>query len=283
MDHRRSRGARSSLYNSRYDHLVPETYRTLDRSEAALGPPIRTHERLPRVGPAAFVVTALFAALLWWKALSAEQLVGAAWVMTALAVGAGAVLAFDITRRQLSRAVSVHEHGIVIHRVQGSRALTWADIDALELVREKRMRNDPPVFMPLPGMIVFSADGMTEYHWMCRVRVEGRVVLELNERFAESGALVETLRARTIEKQVPRVLEDIRGGGRFAFGPVAVTEEHLEVRGKSIPWREISALSIQGPLLRVFDRSDAEVATASVEKIPNVHVVMALHERLVEA
>jgi len=153
-----------------------------------------------------------------------------------------------------------------------------ADIGALEFVREQRLKNNPPVFMPLPGMIVYSGDGMMEFHWMCRVRVEGRVVLELNERFAESSALVETLRARTIEKQVPQ----IRGDGRVVFGLVAVTEEHLEVRGKPIPWRDIAALSIQGPLLRVFDRSDTEVAKATVEKNPNVHLVMALHERLVE-
>jgi len=268
---------------SSYDHAVPETYRTLDRSDAALGPAIRTHERLPRVGPAAFVLTAVFAALLWWKALSAERLVGAAWVMTAIAIVCGIVLVFDITRRQLSSAVSVHERGIVIHRVQGSRVLTWAEIGALEFVREQRMQNKPQMFLPLPGMIIFSGDIVaTEFHWMCRVRVEGRVVLELNERFAESSALVETLRARTIEQQIPRVLEDVRGGGRVAFGLVAVTEEHLEVRGTLIPWRDIAALSIQGPLLHVIDRSDTEVAKASVEKIPNVHVVMALHERLVE-
>lgn len=266
---------------ARLDRAVPETYRTVDRSEAALGPPIRTHERLPRVGPGPFVLTTLFAALLWWKALSAERLAGAAWVMTALAAACGVALSFDLTRRQLSSAVSVHERGIVLHRVQGSRVVTWAEIGALEFVRERRLRNQPAVFMPLPGMIVFSGDIVpTEFHWMCRVRVDGRVALELNERFAESSALVETLRARTIEQQLPRLLEDIRGGGRVACGLVAFTEEHLDVRGTVIPWRDIASLTIDGPLLRVIDHAGAEIAKANVEKIPNVHLVMALHERL---
>jgi hypothetical protein len=203
--------------------------------------------------------------------------------MTALAIGCGVVLALDVARRQLSSAVSVHERGIVIHRAQGARVLTWAELGSLEFVREHRMRASSPVFVPLPGMIIYSGDVSTEYHWMCRVRADGRVVVELNERFAESSALVETLRARTIEHQVPRVLEDIREGGRVAFGPVAVSEEHLEVRGQLIPWRDVAALSIDGPYLRVIDASDAEVARASVETIPNVHIVMALHERLTSA
>jgi hypothetical protein len=106
------------------------------------------------------------------------------------------------------------------------------------------------------------------------------VALELSDRFAESSALVETLRRETIERTVPRVLEELREGGRSAFGLVAVTEKHLEVRGATIPWSDIGELTIGGPLLRVLDREGNELAKASVEKIPNVHIVMALGDAL---
>lgn len=257
---------------------MAETYRTLDRSEASLGKQLSTHVRLPRVGPVPVLLCAVAAGMLWLKAASHPRLALAAWIMTALAAAAGIGFAFDVARRRLWSSVSVFEHGLLLHRATGSRVLAWDDITSLELRREKRMRAEPASFVPLPGLVVVSAE--TEWHWICRVRAEGRVVVELSEQFAGSTALLETLRRETEARAVPRILEEIRDGGRVSIGPIAITEAHLEVRDTPVPWSEIGQVFVHGASLLVHDHEDVERARALVEHVPNVHVVIAVAEQL---
>ena len=257
---------------------MAETYRSVDRTEAALGKPVRTHARLPRVGPVPMVLTGAFAAFLWWKALEKERIAGAAWVMTALAAVFAVGFLFDLARRKLSVAVTVHERGMVLESATGSRLLMWDELGALEMVRERRLRQAQTVFVPIPGLIVYSDP--TEWQWVCRLRVDGRVALELSDRYADSTALIDTIRRETVERRVPNILEELRGGGRVGFGLVAVTEKHLDVRGTIIPWTELGNLTFRGPLLCAFDHNGDELAKATVEKIPDVHIVLALADRL---
>ncbi len=255
---------------------MPDTYRALDRTEASLGRQVSTHSRLPRVGPLPALLCTLAAALLWWKASSHPRLGLAAWLMTALAVAAGVGLAFDVARRRLWSAVSVFEHGLLLHRATGARVLAWSEIDSLQLRREKRLR--PGALGVLPGLVVLSAE--TEWQWVCRVRAGGRVVFELGEQLAESSALLETLKRETASLAVPRIYEEIRDGGRVVLGPLAITEAHLEVGSVLVPWVEIAEVFVAGASLRVRDHDDVERARALVEDIPNVHVVLALAEEL---
>lgn len=256
---------------------MPDTYRALDRTEASLGRQVSTHSRLPRVGPLPVLLCALASALLWWKASSHPRLALAAWLMTALAVAAGVGFAIDLARRRLWSAVSVFEHGLLLHRATGARALPWAEIESIELRRERRLRPGTNNLL-LPGLIVLSAE--TEWQWVYRVRAEGRVIVELSDQFAESSALLDTLRRETASVAVPRLFEELRGGGRISIGPLALTEAHLEVRGAILPWAEIADVSIDGASLRVRDYDDVERASVPVEQVPNAHVVVAVAEEL---
>lgn len=259
---------------------MAETYRTLDRTEASLGKQLSTHARLPRVGPVPVLLCGLAAAWLWWKVSSHPRLELAAWLMASLAAIAAIGFAFDVARRRLWSAVSLFERGLLLHRATGSRVLAWDDIESLELRREKRLRPGATHFVPLPGLGIVTREGQTEWHWVCRVRAEGRVVVELSEQFAGSTALLETLRSETEARAVPRILEEIRNGGRVAMGTLAITETHLEVRGVIIPWSEITHVFVHGASLLVSDHEDVERARVLVENVPNVHVVIAVAERL---
>lgn len=257
---------------------MPETYRTLDRTEAALGKPVRTHQHLPRVGPMPVLLCSTAALLLWWKTLDAPRLGLAAAIMTGLAAIAGVGFAFDQARRRLWSAVTVHERGLVLQRPTGARVLGWEDLGSLEFRRQKRLRPESSGFIPLPGLVVLTT--ATEWHWVCRVRVDRHVALELSDRFDGSNELVALLREKTLALHRPRILEEIRDHGRVAIGPVAITETHFEVRGTLIPWSEIADVSIEGASLRVTDHDDVERARVLVENVPDVHVVMALADDL---
>ncbi len=256
---------------------MAETYRSIARVPADLGAPIRTHARRPRFGPAPFVLTSVGAALTWIATFSLSgNFVGAAWVTTALAVGSAAGWGSDVARRRRASAVTVCEHGLLLHRAGGDAVLAWDDVTSLQFVREKRLREQPLIFLPLPGLVVSSDP--TEWHWVCRVRVGRDVVFEVSDGFESGERLVDALRSAIAKREVARVLDTILAGGRHVIGPFAFTEAHVEVRGHAIPWDAVAEVEIrEASLVLVGERGDV-LAGARVEDVPNAHAIGAILE-----
>lgn len=250
---------------------MAETYRALDKSVAALGKPIRVHPRKQRMGGAPFVFAFGAAVLAWIATGSRPALIGAAAVLSLLAIAFGIGWLVDRTNMRRASAATIHEHGLRLHRLGGSDVVPWSEITSLQFEREKRMREEPEVLY-LPGVLI--AGSKSEWYWVCRVRVGHEVVFEASDAYDGGLALVSALQDAVADREVPRALDRIREGGAVSFGPVSLRAEALVVRDVSVPWSELAGARVEGSRLVFFDGDDERRADVAVKDVPNPHVVI---------
>jgi hypothetical protein len=249
-------------------------YRSLDLSEASLGPVLRSHARKPRVGPAPFVLCSIAAALLWLGTFSHPVLIGGALVMSAIAMVSLVLYLGDRIRLRKNAIVAVHEKGLAL-RGERSTALPWEQVSAVELRRVTRVGRNPTTFSPIPGVVVFGQ--LTEQRWILCVRAGAEIVAEISDDYEDSTALATAIRSAIAEREVPRLLESAQG----RFGPFAISEQQLEISGGGIPWGELSSVHIAGPHVVVLDDREKRRAHVPIDEVPNAHVLVTVANEMI--
>lgn len=249
-------------------------YRSLDRSEAALGPVVRSHARKPRVGPAPLVLCSIAATLLWLGTLSHPVLIGGAITLSGGALVSLVMYLADVVRLRKNAAVLVHQKGLALHG-ERSIVIPWSEVSAVELRRATRTRRNPTLFSPIPGLVVFGQ--LTEEHWTLRVRAGAEIVAEISDDYEGSTELADAIRAAIAEREVPRMLES--GQGRF--GPFVVSEERLQIAGVEIAWSELASVDIADAHVVVFDQSGKRRARVPLEEVPNPHVLLTVSGEMI--
>lgn len=222
-----------------------ETYRNAPRTLASLGRPLSVHRCAPTMGFAPFVLSTTIAVLAWLGFRSHPRMLGAAVLMTVVALGAFVLLVLDRLRLFRLSGVVVHEEGLALERRRGATLVGWDEVTTLELV--EGARNEPIV-----------------WGWGSAVRRNGRLLFETTEPFEQPR----TLAVAIIRRDVPRVLAAFARGERVRLGSllldaVGCTVEHEPVRERAsecIPWARIHRTELEASWLVVFDVEGKVVA-----------------------
>lgn len=252
-------------------------YRSIDRSVASLGAPVRTHERKPIMGPGPLVLALLASGLTWYGAMDHEKLELSAWLMTSLAIVAAVVYAYDLYRTRIASGIVVHENGLLLAGIS-PRVLPWDDVTGVTFERKSRTKHRSMAFIPLPGVAAVHYSSETEYYWLCRIVVGKRVVAEVSDQYTESADLVQTLRSVISQREVPRALEALESGRSVELGPVTMSPARIEVAGDALPWSEVGSVQTDGAHLAVFDQTGEPRLRVRMERVQNPHVVMEVAE-----
>jgi hypothetical protein len=94
---------------------------------------------------------------------------------------------------------------------------------------------------------------------------------------SDVGRLLATVIDQVMARQLPRALAAVKAGQTVTFGPFAVSTQALTYDGKTVPWSEITKMTIVGPRQRrlVFECQGAMFGwTCLLGSVPNDFVML---------
>ncbi|MFF7637402.1 DUF6585 family protein [Kitasatospora sp. NPDC008050] len=196
-----------------------------------------------------------------------------------MTVTAGGLFAVSLVRYKLQQRANkghelrIHEGGVAVVGTGGAtvRAYRWQDMSVLQDVTEQH-RNGVPVrttyTYTLQGPDVESS------------RVRGGVVGTLRSPEVWGTEIQQQVTAA----QLPLALAAVRAGRTVEFGPFVVSAERLTAGAKSVAWSEVRAVRTEKGYLSVKRQGRwLNLTATAVSRIPNVFVLRALADRLVES
>lgn len=101
--------------------------------------------------------------------------------------------------------------------------------------------------------------------------------LRFTETIGKVGSMGETMQRQITQALTPRALEALRTGANLPFGKLSVNPMGISNGSETLPWGEISGVSIQNGVI-VIGRQGKRLrwSSASVAKTPNVYVLLSL-------
>jgi hypothetical protein len=94
---------------------------------------------------------------------------------------------------------------------------------------------------------------------------------------SDVGRLLATVIDQVMARQLPRALATVKAGQTVTFGPFAVSAHALTYSDKTVPWSEITKMTIVGPRQRrlVFECQGAMFSwTCLLGSVPNDFVML---------
>ncbi len=228
---------------------------TADSTASLLGPPVRTF-----YGAAARNVVwaaAPFVLLLGYGVWLAHQGLLEHWFNSTFSVFAVATLfALSIVLIVYTSAfgggelVRVHANGIVDLRV-GPRAVRWDEMEALTVQAPQDGR---------PGLrhVLRTTDGAT---------------LSFGPSIGGVADLVDELRVRMSEQQLPGVRARIAEGDVVRFGAMAASDHGISIGPRVVAWDEVADIEAEAGEIVVRGPGGERVATAKLADVPNAFLL----------
>lgn len=230
---------------------------TADSAATLLGPPVRTF-----YGAATRNVVwaaAPFVLLLGYGVWLAHQGLLEHWFNSTFSVFAVAVLfALSIVLIVYTSAVGggelvrVHANGILDLRV-GPRAVRWDEMQSLT--------------------VLASDDGGGVRHVL---RAMDGTTMVLGPAIGGIGHLVDEIRVRMAECQLPDLCARLAAGSVVRFGDIAASDRELAVGPTRVAWDEVDVLDAEDAQVVLRDRSGQCVAAAELTRVPNAFLLADL-------
>jgi hypothetical protein len=228
---------------------------TADSAATLLGPPVRTF-----YGAATRNVVwaaAPFVLLLGYGVWLAHQGLLEHWFNSTFSVFAVAVLfALSIVLIVYTSAVGggelvrVHANGILDLRV-GPRAVRWDEMQSLTVMAPE--------------------DGRAGLRHVLRTTDGGR--LSLGPSIGGVQDLVDELRVRMAEHQLPGVRARIAEGDVVRFGAMAASEQGISVGPRVVAWDDVVDVEAEAGEIVVRGRGGERVAAAKLADVPNAFLL----------
>jgi hypothetical protein len=146
--------------------------------------------------------------------------------------------------------VRLHSGGILDLRA-GPRAVRWDEMDALTAVA--------------------APDGHGIWRHLLRT-VDG-ATLSLGASIGQVEDLVDEIRLKMVEREVPAVRARIAAGDVVRFGAMAASAEGLVMGERVLPWDEVGELDAEAGELVVRTRGGERWAAARLDDVPNACVL----------
>jgi len=148
--------------------------------------------------------------------------------------------------------VRVHADGLVDLRGQ-PRAFRWDEMQALTALASEDGSG--------VGHVLRTMDGTT---------------LSLGAAIGGIRDLVEEIRVRMAERQLPDLCARLAAGGVARFGDIATSDRELAVGPTRVAWDEVEALEPEDGQVVLRDRSGQRIAAAELTRVPNAFLVVEL-------
>lgn len=153
-----------------------------------------------------------------------------------------------------AEVIRVHIDGLLDLRA-GPRAVRWDEIEALTAVGPDRA-----------GI------------WRHTVRTVDGATLSLGPSIGQVEELVEELRSRMVERELPAVRARIAAGDVVHFGAMAASAQGLMMGERVLPWEELGQLDAEVDEIVVRTRSGERWAAAKLDQVPNAFVLAEIGE-----
>ena len=156
--------------------------------------------------------------------------------------------------------VRVHANGILDLRV-GPRAVRWDEMQSLTVVAQEDGR---------PGLrhVLRTTDGET---------------LSLGPSIGGVVDLVDEIRVRMAEQQLPGVRARIAEGDVVRFGAMAASEQGISVGPRVVAWDDVLDVEAEAGEIVVRGRGGERVAAAKLADVPNAFLLAEMaHSRRVK-
>jgi hypothetical protein len=154
--------------------------------------------------------------------------------------------------------IDLHEDGLVLHRLRGTRQIAFDDVD---LVFVSVQRSGLP-----PNLILGTAIVLT-LHGGERVDLAGGKHLE---------ALVEPLRRRCSMPLVEPARVALAAGDLARFGPVTLAREGVRVNAADKPWSDLGRVTIEPEEITFYDARGRVWRAVAVRRVPHVSALATL-------
>jgi len=158
-------------------------------------------------------------------------------IVTTAAVGGGELL-------------RVHADGLLDLRTL-PRAVRWDEIQSLTAVASEDGRN-------LHRHVLRAVDGTTVW---------------LGPAIAGMRDLVEEIRVRMAERQLPEVCARLAAGGVVRFGAIAASDRELSVGPRVLAWDDVEAIEAEAGQVVLRDRKRQRVAAVELTRVPNAFLL----------
>jgi len=99
--------------------------------------------------------------------------------------------------------------------------------------------------------------------------------ISLNDRIPKIMELAGRIKAKLYPRMLPNLRADLSKGRPLNFGPVTLQKDCLRVRGKAIPWDQITGINVQDGRLIVESRTNRPVKI-SAGQIMNIELLVQL-------
>jgi hypothetical protein len=149
--------------------------------------------------------------------------------------------------------IRLHVDGILDLRA-GPRAVRWDEMEELTAVATTDGRG-------VRRHTLRTADGAT---------------LALGASIGQVDDLVEEIRLKMVEREVPAVRARIAVGDVVHFGAMAASAEGLVMGGRVLPWSAVGDLEAEGGEIVVKTTGGERWAVAKLEDVPNAFVLAEL-------
>jgi hypothetical protein len=181
--------------------------------------------------------------------------------VAAMFLGIGVLPAAIWLLRRNAR-VAVHEHGVVVVRGDGRRAITWDEVDTVRLEIMSFRVNGIPVGTNCKCEVTTNTGRpLVLTHWL-----DG--VVELCHRIEDE----------TCRRKLPHARSVLASGGSVDFGRLAVSTGGISKRGgEPLPWSEIESVAVADGFVTVRKRGKRWWwARQRCGALPNAPVLVAL-------
>jgi hypothetical protein len=190
------------------------------------------------------------------------------WLFWGILAG---VITLFITIWQVIRSrvrVHLYRYGIVVYLpLQGSRSLRWEDITGISSVTIQ-----DSVF----GHIFHTRHQVFIYTTQWKP-------FTLDDRVGNLLELITRLKANLYPRLLPGLRARFQQGQQITFGPLSIQANSLYIRGKQIPWENVSYITVNtGHLLvETIDQGSerCKKLRISVHQIPNLELVLQVLQR----
>jgi len=167
-----------------------------------------------------------------------------------------------------NKGLTLYESGFAVRDRKGIHPWRWEEVAALTAAVTRRY-------------ILGIYTGTTRFYTLYG---QQNTWLVLKDEYARMEDLAKAIEENTFPILYSRAADQYNAGQTLVFGPVAVNKMEIRLGRKIYPWTEIEGVSLQRGSLKIAPKGGSGHSVASVEvaSIPNVSVLLAVIDQMVE-
>ncbi|MFD0855414.1 DUF6585 family protein [Actinomadura adrarensis] len=171
-------------------------------------------------------------------------------------------------REKSKKKALVYERGLVLIARSGkTRRFPFGDVRVQQEIVEKRL---------------YGFRASTAYRFVL-TGPDGHKKVLTNFGYRRIDELGRTIQGHVVRAQLPGVLAGLQRGEQIEFGKLCLSKDGIGTRRRLLAWDEIGAVKFEEGYVVVAPREGRLNIAAAVKAVPNVFVLLAVVEQVMDA